>query len=164
MKRLIIDQKLLSIREKFFVKDEMGNDLYEVTGSLFEIPKSFSIRNRSGVELAKVWKKPISFLPKFFLEIGGTQVAVIQKEFTFFKSRYHIEGQGIEIHGNLWDMNFEIFKNGHLSGRVDKEWFKIRDTYAIEIADERDELLTLGIVLAIDYVKKMEANAAAASS
>jgi len=162
MRRLIIEQKLFSIKERFFIKDESGNPVYEIVGSFMEIPKSFSIRDINGAELAKVWKKPISFLPKFYLEIAGNQVALIQKEFTFLRPRYNVEGQGIEIHGNIWDMNFEIFKNGHLSGRVDKEWFKLRDTYAVEIADTRDELLTLGIVLAIDYVKRQESASNAA--
>jgi uncharacterized protein YxjI len=146
----------MSIRDRYTIKDDKEQEVYQIEGSIFEIPKKFFIRDMSGKELAMVWKKPISFFPKFFLEVGGQEVAMIQKEFSFFKPRYSIQAQGIEVQGDIWDMSFELFKNGRIIGRVNKKWLSIRDTYAIEVENEEQELLVLGIVLAIDYVKKME--------
>jgi uncharacterized protein YxjI len=164
MHKIYIDQKLLSVRERFTVRDESENPIYKVEGSLFKIPKSFAIFDMNRHQRAKVWKKPLSFLPKFYLEIDGVQVAEIKKEFTFFKPRYQINGPGIEVKGNIWDMTFDLFKNAQHIGRVDKKWWSVRDKYAIEIDQKEDEILVLAIVLSIDYVKKMEAAAASSSA
>ena len=58
-------------------------------------------------------------------------------------------------------MSFEIHLDGTAVGRVDKKWMAVRDKYAIEIERPEDELVVLGIVLAIDYVKRTEQAAAA---
>jgi uncharacterized protein YxjI len=162
MRRLFVDQKLWSVRERFTVNDEFGGPVYEVEGSLFQIPKQFTIRDLAGRELARVWKKPLSWLPRFYVEVGGVPVATIQKELTFFKPRYTIEGPGISVAGDFWDMSFELYKGDAPIGRVDKKWMTMRDRYAIEIDRAEDELVVVGIVLAIDYVKRTEQSAAAA--
>ena len=161
MYRLYVDQKLLSLRERFTVNDEAGTPQFTVEGSLLKIPKEFWIRDLSGTDLARVWKQPVSWLPRFYLEIGGVQVATIRKEFTFLRSQYTIEGPGIEVSGDVWSMSFELSRAGVPIGRVDKKWMSVRDKYAIEIDSPADEVLVLGIVLAIDYVKRMESAAAA---
>ncbi|WP_425954997.1 LURP-one-related/scramblase family protein [Xylanimonas sp. McL0601] len=159
---MFVDQKLWSVRERFTVNDELGGPVYQVEGSLFQIPKQFTIRDLAGRERARVWKKPISWQARFFVEVEGVPVATIQKEVSLFKPRYTIDGPGISVTGDFWSMSFELLKAGAPIGRVDKKWMTMRDKYAIEIERVEDELLVLGVVLAIDYVKRTEQSAAAA--
>ena len=163
MHRLFIDQKLWSVRERFNVTDENGDPVYAVEGSLFKIPKQFTISDPAGQQRARVWKKPVSWLPRFFLEVDGAPVATIAKTLTFLRPAYTIDGPGLTVTGDLWDMSFEIHRDGVAVGRVDKKWLAVRDKYAIEIERPEDELVVVGIVLAIDYVKRMEREAANAS-
>lgn len=156
MRRLIVNQKLLSIRERFTIDDEQGRPVYQAEGSLLKIPKRFSVRDLAGNELATVRRQPIALFPRFNLTIGGQPAAVIQKEFSVLRPRYRIDGPGLRVSGDIWNMSFDIHRDGHLIGRVDKRWITIRDTYAIEVIDERYELLVIGLVLAIDYVKRLD--------
>lgn len=156
MRKLIVTQKLISLREQYSIADESGQELYQAEGSLLVVPKRFTIRDRAGNELATVRRQPISILPQFNLSIGGQQVAVIQKQISLIKPRYRVDGPGLAVRGDIFNMSFEILKDGRVIGRVDKRWVSIRDVYAIEVYDERDEILALGIVLAIDYVKRLE--------
>lgn len=41
MRQLYIKQKVLSLSDKFSVKDELENDVYFVEGSFMQIPKTF---------------------------------------------------------------------------------------------------------------------------
>lgn len=164
MRRLFVDQKLWSLRERFTVNDEHGGAVYTVEGSLFQIPKQFTISDPAGRERARVWKKPVSWMPRFFVEVDGTQVATIAKQFTFLRPRYTIDGPGLSVTGDFWDMSFELNLGGEVVGRVDKKWMAVRDQYAIEIERPEDELVVLGIVLAIDYVKRTEQTAAAGTT
>ncbi len=163
MRRLYVSQRMWSLRGRFTVDDEHGGPLYEVEGSLFQIPKHFTVRDVAGRERARVWKEPLSWLPRFHVEVDGVEVASIRKEFTFLRSQYTIDGPALTVQGSFWDMTFEVQQRGAVIGRVDKRW-SLRDRYAIEIDRPEDELVVLGIVLAIDYVKKQEQAGASAGA
>jgi uncharacterized protein YxjI len=93
--------------------------------------------------------------------INGREVLTIKREFTFFKARYTIEGAGVEVLGNWWDMDFQILQNGKIIGKVSKEWFTWGDSYKVQIIDEQMETLIIAIVVAIDCVKSEEVAATA---
>jgi uncharacterized protein YxjI len=161
MKHLYIKQKVFSLSGKFTVKNELEKDVYYVEGSFMQIPKTFSIMNTTRDEVALVTKKAFSFLPKFFVEVNGREVFTIKKEFSFLKAGYTIDGAGIEVQGNWWDMDFQVLQQGEVVGQVSKEWFTWGDSYKVQILDEEMETIMIALVVAIDCVK---ADQAAASS
>ena len=77
------------------------------------MPKTFSIMDVARQEVAMITKKMFSFLPTFFVEVHGQETMTIKKEFSFLKARYTIDAAGIEVRGNWWDMNFEVYQNGN---------------------------------------------------
>lgn len=156
MTKLLINGKIFSLGGEFWVEDEVGNERYRVKGSFLKIPKEFHIYDDQGQDLAKVTHKILSLLPKFTLEIDGREVATISKKISVLKPRYSVDAEGLDIRGNIWDMNFEILRDGQMIGRVDKAWVSVRDKYQIEVVSSADELVVLGIMLAIDYVRKQE--------
>lgn len=164
MKQLYIKQKVFSLSGKFAVKDQKERDVYYVEGSFLQIPKTFSILNTTREEVALITKKVFSFLPKFFVEVNGREVLTIKKEFSFLKARYSIDAAGIEVHGNWWDMNFQVLQHGEVIGRVSKEWFTWGDSYKVEIVNEEMETIMIALVVAIDCVKADQAAASAAST
>ena len=80
------------------------------------------------------------------------------------KARYSIDAAGIEVHGNWWDMNFQVLQHGEVIGRVSKEWFTWGDSYKVEIVNEEMETIMIALVVAIDCVKADQAAASAAST
>ena len=161
MKQLYIKQKVFSLSGKFAVKDQQEKDVYYVEGSFMQVPKTFSIANTARQEVALITKKVFSFLPKFFVEVNGQEVLTIKKEFSFLKARYTIDAAGIEVHGNWWEMDFQVLQNGEVIGKVSKEWFTWGDSYKVEVLNEEMETIMIALVVAIDCVK---ADQAAASS
>ena len=164
MKQLYIKQKVFSLSGKFTIKDQQEKDVYYVEGSFMQIPKTFSIMNTSRDEVALVTKKAFSFLPKFFVEVDGQEVLVIKKEFSFLKARYTIDAAGMEVHGNWWDMDFEVLRHGDVVGKVSKEWFTWGDSYRVQILDDEMETIIIALVVAIDCVKADQAAASSAAT
>jgi len=160
MKELYIKQKVFSLNEKFTVKDRNENDVYYVEGSFMKIPKTFTIMNTRREEVALITKKIFSFLPKFFVEVNGREVLTIKKELSFFKARYSIESENIEVLGNWWDMNFKVIQHGKTVGQVSKEWFTWGDSYRVQVLNDELEAIMIAIVVAIDCVKDDESNSA----
>ena len=164
MRQLYIKQKVFSLSGKFTVKDQREKDVYYVEGSFMQIPKTFSIMNTTRAEVALITKKVFTFLPKFYVKVNGREVLTIKKELSFFKARYTIDGAGIEVHGNWWDMEFQVLQHGKVIGKVSKEWFTWGDSYKVEIMDEEMETMMIALVVAIDCVKADQAAASSASS
>jgi uncharacterized protein YxjI len=164
MKTLYVKQKLFSLGEKFTVMDQAEQPCYFVEGSFMKIPKSFTITNTAGHEIAEITKKIFSFLPKFYVNSNGREIAMIEKEFSFFKARYNIYAAGLEVEGNWWDMDFSVSRGGQTIASIKKEWFKIADTYTISILDEQYEELIIALVIAIDCVKADERSSHSSSS
>ena len=157
MRQLYIKQKVFSLSGKFSVKDEQENEVYFVEGSFMRIPKTFSIVDSASNEVALITKKTFSFLPTFFVEVNGQEAVTIKKEFSFLKARYSIDAAGMEVRGNWWDMDFEVFQNGEIIGAVSKKWFTWGDSYELQIANDGMEPLLVSLVVAIDCAKADEA-------
>lgn len=160
--KLYIRQKIFSWADRFTVKDSVGSDKYFVEGELFSWGKKLHVTDIMGNEVAFIQQKVFSLLPKFFVFVDGRQVAEIVKEFTFFRPRYSIEGLGWEISGSFMAHDYEITQHGRPIVTIHKEWMTWGDCYELDIAEGKDEIIALAVVLAIDCV--MDAAAAGAST
>ena len=161
--KLYIKQKVFSLTSKFTVKDEAGNDRYFVEGEFFSLRGRLHIMDAQGEEIGQIYRRLMTFLPHFILEIGGEEIAEIVKDFSFFRPKYSLENTSLSVEGDFWAHEYRITQNGREVVSISKEWFTWGDCYALDIADSADEMLALAVVLAIDAVHA-QANAAAAST
>lgn len=120
--QLYIRQKVFSWRDRFAVKDSMGEDRYYIEGELFTLGKRLHVYDRSGREVAYIHQKPWSFMPKFFVYVGGTQVAEIVREFTFFRHKYRVAGLNWDVEGSFWAHDYRISDGSRPVVTIHKEW------------------------------------------
>ena len=59
-------------------------------------------------------------------------------------------GEDLKVHGNIVDHEYEIEQDGDKVAEVSKKWFRMRDTYGVEIDADVDPALILSITVAID--------------
>ena len=150
--KLYIKQKVFTWGDKFTVKDINGNDRYYVEGEVFSWGKKLHVYDMNGNEAAFIQQKVFSFLPRYFVYVGDEQVAEIVKEFSFLFPRYSIEGLGWDIEGRFMARDYEITQNGRPIVTISKEWMTWGDSYELDIADPKDEIVALAVVLTIDAV------------
>ena len=150
--KLYMRQKVFSWVDKFTVKDENGQDQYRVEGEFFSFGKKLHVYDGAGREAAYIQQKVFTLLPRFFVFVNGRQVAEINKQFTFLRSKYSVEGLGWEINGSFMAHDYEITQSGRTVATIHKAWMTWGDCYELDIADARDEIIALAVVLAIDCV------------
>ena len=150
--KLYIKQKVFTWGDKFTVKDINGDDRYFVEGEIFSWGKKLHVYDMNGNEAAFIQQKVFSFLPRYFVYVGDEQVAEIVKEFSFLFPRYSIEGLGWDIEGRFMAHDYEITQNGRPIVTISKEWMTWGDSYELDIADPKDEIVALAVVLTIDAV------------
>lgn len=162
--KLYMKQKVFSLKDRFYIKDEQGNDRYYVEGEFFSIGRKLHLYDMNGNELAFIQQKVLTFLPRFFVYMNGKNVAEIVKEFTFLRPKYSINGLGWNVDGDIWSHDYSVLDNGRNVASVHKAWFSWGDSYEIDISNREEEVLTLAVVLAIDAVLYNETVAASSAA
>ncbi len=158
VKTFQLKQELWSLGGRFNISDETGMPYYQCEGSLFRVPKRFTITDMQGNLVSQIEKEFLTFLPKFKVNLACGESFFVRKEWTLFKPRYRIDNLNMVIQGDFWDMDFDLVRDGQLVARISQEWFRLTSTYNIEVYDDSYADLVISLVVAIDYVKAMEAS------
>ena len=148
--KLLIEQEILTWRDKFTVMDESGNDRYYVKGELFSWGKKLHVCDLSGREVAYIEQQLFTFLPRYAVYAGGTLIGEVVKEFSFFRPRYTVEGADWDVEGDFWAHDYTVYRRGIPVVSIQKEWFTWGDCYTLDIRNPADEIQALALVLAID--------------
>jgi uncharacterized protein YxjI len=80
-------------------------------------------------------------------------VATVKKALVGLRDRYSIEvdgGADLSAKGNVVDHEYKIERDGETVAEVSKRWFRVRDTYGIEVAPGQDDALILAVTICID--------------
>lgn len=148
--KLYIKQKVFSWKDKFTVKTYYGEDKYVVEGEMFSLGKKLHIYDLAGREVAFIQQKIFSFMPRYFVFAGDTQVAEIVRKFSLFRPKYEVAGLNWQVEGDFFAHNYIITDEGRKVVEINKEWMTWGDCYELDIADGADEIVALATVLAID--------------
>jgi uncharacterized protein YxjI len=62
------------------------------------------------------------------------------------------DGPDMDVQGNILDHEYRIEGGGRRVAEVSKKWFRLRDTYGVEIAPGEDDALVLATTAAIDMM------------
>ena len=152
MVRFIVKQRILSLSDSFVIKNENGQPAYQVEGKLFSFGDKLTLYDISNQKRIYIEQKLFKFLPEYHFFEQGRRVAVVKKEFTFFKPQFNIESESghYTVEGNFLAYNFRILKNGIAVARVDKAFLAFRDTYSVEISPGEDQGFLLAVCIVID--------------
>ena len=85
-----------------------------------------------------IQERKLSVRDPMEIERDGKTVATIKKALiTPLRDRYSIDvedGGDLEAKGNIVDHEFKIERDGDKVAEISKRWFRVRDTYGIEVA------------------------------
>lgn len=165
MRRLYIKQRMFAFGgEQFDVTDEDERPVYHVEDSFMRIPKSFTITDGNGFEVARIEKKTLSWLPHFSVIVDGVEIAGIDKEFSFFKPKYRIDAQGLRVEGDWVDLNFTVVRGDELVAEISQRWLSWGDSYEVIVHDDAMATIVVALVIAIDKVKADEESSGSAAA
>lgn len=150
--KLLFKQRAFTWFDSYDIFDEAGDTVYTVQGRL-AWGHRLEISDAAGNYLGQLRQEVLTFRPRFSLFIGENCVGQLRKEFALFKPVFTLDCNGWEIEGNFWEWDYRVTEGSRIVMTVSKELFHWTDTYQMDIADPRDALLCLMIVLAIDAEK-----------
>ena len=151
-------EKLFAIGDDFWVEDDDGERAFKVDGKALRIRQTLVLEDPSGSELFSVQEKKLHIRDTMEIERDGQTVATVKKALISpLRDRFSIEvegGEDMEAKGNVVDHEYKIERGGDRVAEVSKRWFRIRDTYGIEIAHGQDDALILAVTVCIDQMTR----------
>jgi uncharacterized protein YxjI len=147
-------EKLFAIGDDFWIETQDGQRAFKVNGKAVRIRKTFILESPSGEELLKIQEKKLRIRDTMEIEREGETVATVKKALiTPLRDRFAIDVEGgdeLSAKGNIVDHEFEIERDGDTVAQISKRWFRVRDTYGIEIAPGENDALILAATVCID--------------
>jgi uncharacterized protein YxjI len=154
--RYLVRERIFSIGDDFWITDEQGDRVFLVDGKALRLRETFELKDASGAILATVKKKLISIRDTMEIEYDGAVVATVRK--AMISPLHHrsvidlADGSQLEAVGNILDKEFDILAGGQPIAHVSRSWFRLRDTYGVEVAPGENDALILAIAVCLDRI------------
>ena len=149
-------EKMFAIGDDYWIENGDGQRAFKVDGKAVRVRDTLVLEDRGGAELLTVQEKKLHVRDTMEIERGGHTVATVKKALiTPLRDRFSIDVEGgadLEAKGNIVDHEYKIERGGHDVAEVSKRWFRVRDTYGIEIAEGQDDALILAVAVCIDQM------------
>ena len=143
---------LFSIGDDYWITDEHGNKAFKVNGKAARVRDTWVLEDPSGREVALIREKKLSVRDKIKIEFGDHE-AVVKKELISIRDKFQVDvanGPDLEVKGRIGDHEYKIERGGKKIAEISKKWFRVRDTYGVEIEDQVDTVLVLCVTVAVD--------------
>ena len=151
-------EKLFAIGDDYWIENEEGERVFKVDGKALRVRDTLVLEDPSGAELFKVQEKKLHIRDTMDIERGDETVARVKKALiTPLRDRFSVEvegGEDMEAKGNIVDHEYKIERGGDKVAEVSKRWFRVRDTYGIEIAAGQEDALLLAVTVCIDRMTR----------
>src|ERR1700761_269821 len=134
-------QKLVSIGDDYWIENDQGERVFKVDGR----------------ELLKIQERVARVRDTMEIEDpGGHTVATVKKALiTPLRDRWTVkvaDGPDLDVKGNIVDHEYTVEDGRSTVAEVSKKWFRIADTYGVEVAPGQDPALMLAVTAVLDQM------------
>jgi uncharacterized protein YxjI len=154
--RYAVREKIFSIGDDFWITDAAGDQVFLVDGKALRLRQTFELKDRSGQVLTTVRKKLVAIRDTMEIEHDGQVVATVRKALVsplHHRSAVELaDGSQLEAVGSILDKEFDILSGGQPIAHISRSWFRIRDTYGVDIAPGENDALILAIAVCLDRI------------
>ena len=150
-----VREKLLSIGDDLWIENAAGERVFRVDGKALRVRKTLVFEDTEGRTLCKIQARVLRVRDSMEIEdADGNRVAMVkQAVISPLRERWLVDRPGapdLRVQGNILDHEYEIEEDGAKVAEVSKRWFRVRDTYGVEIAPGQDDVVVLAVAAAID--------------
>jgi len=150
--KLYFKQKAFSLSQSTTVTDEFGNVMFTGKSEILSIGRKMHIYDDMNNEVAFIQQKLLTLMPRFSVFLGDEHIADVVKEFHLFKQDYRVEGLNWTIDGDYMAHDYTIRYGGRYLASIHKKWMAWGDSFEVDIANDRDILMVVAVIVAIDCV------------
>lgn len=150
-------EKLVSIGDDFWIENSAGQKVFKVDGKAVRVRDTLQIKDTNRNVVAQIQERMLRVKDSMEVEdANGHQVAMVKKALISpIRDRYTVkikDGPDLEVKGNILDHEYKIGEGRDQVAEVSKKWFRIRDSYGVEIEPGQDDGIILAVTVCIDQM------------
>ncbi|MFI2286142.1 LURP-one-related family protein [Streptomyces niveus] len=160
MKYLVRD-KIFAIGDDYWIEDEQGRQAFLVDGKALRLRDTLELKDPQGRVLVTLRQKLLSLRDAMTIERDGEPLATIRKKrLSLLRNHYRValaDGTELDVSGRILDREFAIEYDGELLAHVSRRWFRVRETYAVDvIRDDADTSLLIAVTVCVIRMAEKE--------
>ncbi|RNL82450.1 LURP-one-related/scramblase family protein [Halostreptopolyspora alba] len=157
--KFVVRERFFDIGDDYWVEDENGERAFLVDGKALRLRQTFELKDTEDNELAVIRKKLFTLRDTMEIERGGETLATVRKRmFNPIRDKLVVDladGPEWEITGDLLDKEYTIGDDEGPVAHVSRKWFRLRDTYAVDVNTFRgdaggDPALVISVAVCVD--------------
>jgi uncharacterized protein YxjI len=150
-------QKLIAFGDDYYIENEGGQRVFKVDGKVLRVRDTLKFKDMQGNVLCQIQERMLRIKDVMAIEDGrGNRVAEVKKALiTPLRDRWTVkirDGADLDVQGNILDHEYEITEGRRKVAQVSKKWFRVRDTYGVEVAPDQEDVLILAVTVALDQM------------
>ena len=148
-------QRMLSIGDDYIIENDRGEHVFKLDGKALRVRKTILFEDMDGRELCKIQERMMRLRDSMEIEgPDGRRLAMVHRAMiTPLRERWVVDvedGPDLRAQGNFVDHEYTIERDGDKVAEVSKRWFRVRDTYGVEVAPGENDVLILATTAVID--------------
>ena len=150
-------EKLVAFGDDYYIKNEAGKNIFKVDGKVLRVRDTLKFKDMRGNVLCQIQERMLRVKDTMEIEgPDGKTLATVKKALiTPLRDRWTVKikgGPNLDVQGNILDHEYRIGEGRQKVGEVSKKWFRLRDTYGVEVAEGQDDVIILAVTVAIDIM------------
>ncbi|WP_433301213.1 LURP-one-related/scramblase family protein [Actinoplanes sp. CA-030573] len=148
-------QKLVSVGDDYWIEDDQGQRVFKVDGKALRVRKTLIFEDAHGGKLLQIQERMLRVRDTMEIEdADGHSVATVRKAMiTPLRERWTVkvaDGPDLKVQGNILDHEYTIEDDDTTVAEVSKKWFRVADTYGVEVAPGQNPVLLLAVTAVLD--------------
>jgi len=135
-----------------------GDKVYSVDSFNDNGLTCYRVSNTKQEEIARVEKHVGTTLPCLDVIVNERIIFTVEQSESLSMMSFKITSEDFEVYDDWWSMDFDIMSGYRKVSKVRNRWTGLGDAYEITVFEKSSEPETIGLMLALDSVKKIEAN------
>lgn len=152
--RYKMTQKLISIGDDYYVEDHTGKQVFKVDGKALRVRDTLKMDDLETGDSYRFKERLVRIKDTMTVDKNGRRVATVKKAIiTPLRDRFTVQiadGSNLSVKGNILDHEYKLMRDGERVAEVSKRWFRVRDTYGIEVSPDVDPGTVVACTVALD--------------
>jgi uncharacterized protein YxjI len=154
--RYKMTEKLASIGDDFWIENAAGQRAFKVDGKALRVRDTLKIKDMQGNVVAEIQEKVARVKDTMDIARNGQTIATVKKALvTPLRGRFSVNvagGADMDVDGNVLGHEFKVTQGGREIAEISQKWFRVRDSYGVDIQAGQDDALLLAITVVIDQL------------
>ncbi|MEV7195042.1 LURP-one-related family protein [Streptomyces sp. NPDC093510] len=159
--RLLVRDRVLGIGDDYWIEDDQGRKVFLVDGKAMRLRDTFELKDTQGRVLIDIHAKMLALRDTMVIERAGEPLATVKrKRLSLLRNHYRVtlvDGTELDVSGKILDREFAVEYDGELLADISRRWFRVRETYGLQIVrEDADPALLLAVAVCVIRLAEKE--------